>query len=150
MPTQTLENKNSKQQAAIEQHAVRRILETLEGVKGIYLYGSRAAGKARPDSDYDIAILGERLFDPQSDRFFKLQIELAGYTDSGVNISDLRRLPTVLQFEVLRQKKRLFVADRPFCIAFEAYILSSFQDFNPRRQPLIQTFIEKALKNVQQ
>jgi predicted nucleotidyltransferase len=41
----------------LEEHIVRRIRAALPGAQCVYLFGSRATGHARPDSDYDVAVL---------------------------------------------------------------------------------------------
>ncbi len=125
---------------SIEEIAVKRILSTFPDVKGIYLFGSRAFGKHRPDSDYDMAVLADEPLEG-TDTFFALQLELAA--DSGVHLVDLRTAPTVLQFEVLRGRKRLYCSDREYCIDFEAYILSAYQHFNEQRRPIIERMLQR-------
>ncbi|MEW6745437.1 MAG: nucleotidyltransferase domain-containing protein [Planctomycetota bacterium] len=43
---------------------VRRLVDVLHPVR-VYLFGSRARGEDRPDSDYDILVLVEGLTEPQ-------------------------------------------------------------------------------------
>lgn len=127
---------------SLESEMLFRIQNSVPGLKAVYLYGSRASGKARPDSDFDIAVLAvEPLKGKES--FFRLQLELAGLTDSGVNVVDLRALPIVLQFEVLRGRKRLFCADRAYCVDFESGVLSDYQRFAQERQVILDTFFKK-------
>lgn len=131
-----------------EEDIVQRIRAVLPDVQGIYLFGSRAAGQARPDSDYDVAVLCN-LPVSGGDLFFRLQIDLASLTDEGVNLVDLRSLPIVLQFEVLCGRRRLYCADREFCILFEAGILSEYQRFEEERRPVITEFFNRRLAHVQ-
>lgn len=128
----------------LEEHIVRRIRSSLPGVQGVYLFGSRATGHARPDSDYDVAVLCAAPV-TDSDAFFHLQIELAALTEAGVNLADLRVLPVVMQFEVLRGRRRLFCADRAFCAGFEAEILSAYQRFEEERRPVITAFLNRRI-----
>ncbi len=127
---------------SLESQFLSRIQSAIPDLKAVYLYGSRASGKARPDSDYDVAVLAAEPLEGK-EAFFHLQLELAGLTDSGVNLVDLRSLPIVLQFEVLRGRKRLFCADRAFCVDFEAGILSDYQRFAEERQIILDTFLKK-------
>ena len=124
-----------------EENIVQRITATLPDVKGIYLFGSQATGCARPDSDYDVAVLCELPVGSGNKIFFRLQIELASLTESGVNLVDFRSLPIVMQFEVLKGRRRLFCADHDFCILFEAEILSKYQRFEEERRPVITAFL---------
>lgn len=127
---------------SVELQFLSRIQSAVPDLKAVYLFGSRASGKARADSDYDVAVLAaERLEGKES--FFQLQLELAGLTDNGVNLVDLQSLPVVLQFEVLRGRKRLYCADRAFCVAFESGILSDYQRFAEERQVILDTFFKK-------
>lgn len=125
-----------------ESQFLSRIQSAIPELKAVYLYGSRASGKARPDSDYDIAVLAAEPLEGK-ESFFRLQLELAGLTDSGVNLVDLRSLPIVLQFEVLRGRKRLFCADRAYCVDVESGIFSDYQRFAEERQIILDTFFKK-------
>lgn len=127
---------------SIEAQIITRIQKAVPGVKAIYLFGSQATGTARPDSDYDVAVLATESLEGNK-AFFKLQLELAGMTDNGVNVVDLHVLPVVLQFEVLCARKRLFCADRDFCVLFEAGIISDYQRFALERQIVLDTFLKK-------
>ncbi len=126
----------------LESHFLSLIKQAVPDLKAVYLFGSRASGKARPDSDYDVAVLAAEPLEGK-EAFFRLQLELASLTDSGVNLVDLQSLPIVLQFEVLRGRKRLFCADRVFCVDFESGILSDYQRFAQERQVVLDTFFKK-------
>lgn len=127
---------------ALESQFLSRIQSAIPDLKAVYLYGSRASGKARPDSDYDVAVLAAEPLE-REESFFRLQLELAGLTDSGVNLMDLRSLPIVLRFEVLHGRKRLFCADRAYCVDLESGILSDYQRFAEERQIILDTFFKK-------
>ena len=126
----------------IEPYFLARIQSVVPNLKAVYLYGSRATGKSRADSDYDVAVLAAVPL-AGSAVFFRLQLELAGLTDSGVNIVDMKSLPIVLQFEVLRGRKRLFCTDREFCSDFESTVLSDYQRFAQERKIIVDTFLAK-------
>lgn len=90
---------------------VKRRLEALYGSRlaRVLLYGSRAAGVARPDSDYDVAIFLKDLDDPrhEADQLADLGWEMV--RDHGVVLSakafaagDYGR-PSLLM-EVIRQE----------------------------------------------
>lgn len=127
---------------SLESQFLSCIQSAVPDLKAVYLFGSRASGKARPDSDYDVAVLATEPLEGR-ESFFHLQVELASLTDAGVNLVDLQSLPIVLQFEVLRGRKRLFCADRRFCVEFESGILSDYQRFAQERQVILDTFFKK-------
>jgi predicted nucleotidyltransferase len=127
---------------SLESQFLSRIQSSVPDLKAVYIFGSRASGKSRPDSDYDVAVLAGTPL-AGTDVFFQLQLELASLTNSGVNLVDLRALPIVLQFEVLRGRKRLFCTDRDYCVYFEAEILSDYQRFAHERQVILDAFLKK-------
>ncbi len=133
----------------LEKHIVKRISESIADLKAIYLFGSRATGQHRLDSDYDVAVLAETPLD-ESDAFFNLQIEMAAQTEAGVNLVDLQTLPTVLKFEAIRPRRRLFCADRAFCVDFEAEVFSEYQRFQVERQPVVEAFLNSRLAYAEQ
>jgi predicted nucleotidyltransferase len=68
---------------------VSRVLAA-HGVAVAYLFGSRAAGTARPDSDHDVAVLfasGE----PRLDATVRLGADLAAVLGTAVDVVDLDR-----------------------------------------------------------
>ena len=127
---------------SIEKQFLTRIQQVVPNLKAVYLFGSRASDKARSDSDYDVAVLAEDSLQGK-EFFFRLQLELAGMTDSGVNLVDLQSLPIVMQFEVLLGRRRLLCADRSFCTAFESGVLSDYQRFAQERKVIVERFLKK-------
>jgi predicted nucleotidyltransferase len=70
----------------------------------VVLFGSAAAGRARPDSDVDVAVLCDGSAD--HDRLF---MALAPALESArVDLVDLRRAGPILAFEVARSGQVLF------------------------------------------
>ncbi|NEX15298.1 MAG: hypothetical protein C1943_01350 [Halochromatium sp.] len=66
----------------------KRLLATRYGehLKSLYLFGSRARGEQRPDSDADVAVFLDQVTDPIGEQFDLID---AGYDillDTGVNI----------------------------------------------------------------
>ena len=89
--------------------AERRAAEVLgrfAGVMAVYLFGSRAQGKARPDSDLDLAVV------PAGDRTDKQRLEMltalaaAGFDDVDLVFLDGR--DAVLRFHAVRHNKLLY------------------------------------------
>lgn len=130
----------------IETDIVERIIAVIPAVQAIYLFGSRAGEKFRPDSDWDIAVLAAHDLSG-SDAFFELQLEMAESLKGGVNLVDFLALPIVLQFEVLKARKRIYCADRAYCVGIEAETFSAYQRFEAERRPVIESFIKKRLNS---
>jgi hypothetical protein len=56
------------------------------------------------------------------------------YSGLGVDVKDLRSLPLALQFRVLRDGQRVYVADRQALVRFQSETIPLALDFLPFRQ----------------
>lgn len=101
----------------------------------IYLFGSRAKGQARAESDLDLAVIGTTVFDRE--RLFRIQLELAALLDHPVDLVDLRAADTVLQMQVLGGGQLLFCTDDNDRLAIEAMMMKDYQMLNYSREPVI-------------
>ena len=82
------------------------------GVVAAFLYGSRARGTARADSDYDIAVLFEKPVDIIVEA--RLAVDLAkalGVDADLVDVVSLNNADTILLARVLREGKLLYARD---------------------------------------
>lgn len=75
------------------------------GVAAAYLFGSRAAGTARPESDVDVAVILAANLKPEE--AFWERVRLQGALEDAlrpypVDVVDLERVPPLLAHEVLR------------------------------------------------
>ena len=101
-------------------------------VDAIYLYGSRAKGYAREDSDWDIAVLFthfepdilERALKPQ-----RLEAELERQClDMEVSVVDMRAVPVPLQWNII-QGIRLYDRGVPAVRRMEHAIISAWENY---------------------
>ena len=119
---------------------VRSILEHYPAVQAIYLFGTYGTAHERPDSDVDIALL----LPPQqakaaghlalSDLCFELQASM----EKKIDLINLRRVPTVLQKEVIAADRRIYQADAYAAAEFEMLTLSYYQKLNEERADIIE------------
>ncbi|MBK8978621.1 MAG: nucleotidyltransferase domain-containing protein [Planctomycetes bacterium] len=93
------------------------IRRSLPGALGVWLFGSRARGDERPDSDVDLAVLGRERFDPVA--VFELGLRLGVVAGRDVDLLDLRRTAVVLRKEIVLGGRRLWCADPTACDRFE-------------------------------
>ncbi len=108
-------------------------------LQGIYLFGSRAVGGQRDDSDIDIAMLlhpkaARQMTGLQS---FTLQCELAVELDLSVDLINLRQVNTVMQMEIIHTGELIFCADAYVCEEFEMLTLSFYQKLNEERADIM-------------
>ena len=111
---------------ALDTDEVGRVIEELfPEALGVWVYGSFADGRARRDSDLDIAILPQEPLDGW-DVFERAQ-DVASRLHREIDLVDLRRVGTVLRFEVATQGVRV-AAREPFtCDLFETTAISMYQ-----------------------
>ena len=101
----------------------------------VYLFGSAAAGRTRPDSDVDVAVLFPQSITPKE--LFELQTDLAEALSCDVDLIDLTAANTVMRKEVLRTGRLIFEADRLRREEFEMYALSDYARLNEERAPVL-------------
>lgn len=96
----------------------------------VYLFGSRAAGRAGPVSDYDIAILARSLVHPRI--VYEIAHELSSVlcTDR-LDIILLNRSPVELQYRIIKDGIPLYKESELVRVEFEAMTLSRYFDFLP-------------------
>lgn len=100
------------------------------GVSVAYLFGSRASGRARPDSDADVAVLADRhlgLLDREllADRL--AQVLAVGEVDIVV----LDEASLELRGHVVQEGTLLYSRDEPRRVAFETRTRSEWFDYRP-------------------
>src|SRR3989344_5700479 len=112
---------------------VEQIL-TEAGVILGYLFGSRATGNARADSDYDIAIyLPNKL--SASERFdtrLKLSEQLTSALGATADVTILNDTRSVLlRYSIISEGKIIINTDDDVRVTLESRILSDYFDFEP-------------------
>lgn len=100
------------------------------GVAVAYLFGSRAEGTARPDSDHDVAVLFTDET-PALDAVVRLGADLARRWGTAVDVVDLARAPLELRGRVAESGVRLYSADEPRRVRFEADTRVRWIEFRP-------------------
>jgi len=118
---------------------VRTVLDHYPTVQAIYLFGTYGTADEWPDSDVDIAVL----LAPQQAKaagllaLSDLHFELAASLKKEVDLINLRRVPTVLQKEVIAADRRIYQADEYAADEFEMLTLSYYQKLNEERADII-------------
>lgn len=113
---------------------VAAVREVFPDVRGIWLYGSRAAGTEFPDSDLDIAVmLPGRI---ARGRLWDARCALGRQFGRDIDLVDIRAVGTILQTEAVNGRRLL--AAGPDVELYELYIISSRRDWEILMAPLVE------------
>jgi len=108
----------------------------------VYLFGSVAGQRARPESDVDFAFLPATPADAYE--VFQAAQELASALGREVDLVDLSRASAVMKAQVLQTGRRLLVTDERRAAEFEMYALSDYARANEERRAVLAAFGEPA------
>ncbi|MBB6622154.1 nucleotidyltransferase domain-containing protein [Clostridium gasigenes] len=110
-------------------------IKTEFNVKFIYLFGSFARGEGRLDSDIDLAIYGEEIFDPYE--LFTKANELGFVVKRDVQLIDLRDVSTVFAAQIVGNNEVLFCNDENFRLGYNIRAFKDYVKLNEERQVVI-------------
>jgi predicted nucleotidyltransferase len=115
--------------------ALTEYLSSQEDVLAAYLFGSQAAGKARPSSDVDVAVL---LRDEDSIVRLYRRLELTGGVSDvcgrEADVIVLNDAPPILQHQILKARQMIFERDRHARVEFEVMAGKIYADLEPQRE----------------
>jgi predicted nucleotidyltransferase len=101
-------------------------------VAAVYLFGSRARGTARPESDVDLGVLYRAKPSPTLlGQPFAEQVELSAAIGKPVDLVVMNTAPADLVHRVLRDGQLLLEVDRSLRIAFEVKVRNEYFDLLP-------------------
>lgn len=118
------------------------LIEELEA-ELIYLFGSYAGGKARDNSDLDLAFLSSKEIDDYQ-RFLTAQ-KLASKLDIDIDLVDLAEASTVFKTQII-QGKLIFAKNKQQKQQFELLTLKKYSRLNEERKEIIEK-IERGAGN---
>ena len=115
--------------SAADQRRVGDILGAFDGVEAVYLFGSVAEGRARPESDLDLAVVPR----DQSVGEQKLEMlkRLAAAGFERVDLVFLDGSDQILQFHAVRQNRPLYTTQGFSHGSFFSLTLRQYQDLEP-------------------
>ncbi len=91
-------------------------------------------GCPRPDSDWDLAVIGPDL---KALDLHETAAELASILEADVDLVDLTQASSVLKAEVLRHGRRVLELDPLRIACFEMHALTEYQNLNESRKPIL-------------
>ncbi|MCC6902735.1 MAG: nucleotidyltransferase domain-containing protein [Polyangiaceae bacterium] len=122
----------------LDLNAIERVVSRHPGVALAYLFGSRARGTARPDSDLDLAVLWDATLDSRerAERESELRASLVaalGPLGERADLLDLAAAGAAVGFRVIREGRLLACADDRARVAFVARLARRYDDEAPYR-----------------
>ena len=102
-------------------------------VVAAYIFGSVAQGRARPQSDVDIAVLLSADLDEETrfDRRLRLGWEVERLIGHQTDLVVLNDAPPLLQHQVLKHGRLIFERDRAARVEFEVRAGQIYADLKP-------------------
>ena len=109
----------------------------------LYLYGSRAAGFARAESDYDFALIGPEPLDRDALSGFRDALIDALPGDADVDFVDMRRIPLTLAAQVLESSVILLPGDEGERARLETRLMSMYAALNEERRGIVEDIVAR-------
>jgi uncharacterized protein len=111
--------------------AIDRALTPLHEVRAALLFGSHARGRARPDSDIDVAVLLTReAAQDEASELRRLIGALAGELAADrLDVVILNHAPPALAFQVLKYGREVLVRDPAELVAFRVRTYGAHADY---------------------
>ncbi len=125
-------------------HEVREIAKVLDqrfGVDAMWIFGSQAAGRARADSDLDLAALFRRA--PERAQLLEARAEASVIAGREVDLVDLGRASPILAMQVLRHGRLVMDQDPSRRIRFVAGAPGRCEDVLRTRRPIESLLLER-------
>jgi uncharacterized protein len=107
-----------------------------------YLFGSRAAGTARPDSDHDVAVLFAAP-DPPLDATVRLGADLARVLGTPVDVVDLDRAT----LELRGTGRLMYSADEARRVRFEVDARLRWIEFRPVLEETTRAYLRRVARH---
>jgi predicted nucleotidyltransferase len=134
--------------------AENRLKDALASVPGIrlaFLFGSRARGRARSDSDFDLAVLVDDSLVAGTDERAATIRRLAGrlgreVSSAHLDLVILNSAPVLLRHRVLRDGVLLFQRSTKDRVRFATKTIQDYQDGEIRRE----RFLEKRIQRLRE
>ena len=123
-----------------QKQIIQTVLKHYPEVQAIYLFGTYGTDDQWTNSDVDIALL---LKHQQAKTIgtlvmSDLRFELERLLEKDVDLINLRRVPTVLQKEIVAADRRIHTADEYAADEFEMLTISYYQKLNEERAEILQ------------
>lgn len=111
-----------------------RELKKLSFVKGVYLFGSKAKGTAKPYSDTDLCVFTEKIT-------VKQKMQILRLNDKDIDVVIFNELPISIQASIFRDGKAIYIKQKKIIQDAKYWTLKRYLDFSH----IIKNHIKQAL-----
>ena len=122
-------------------HAAAEYLDARFGLVALWLFGSQATGRARSDSDVDLAALF--VARPDVLAIVDAAADLEGLLHRSVDLVDLSRASPALARQVLRSGRLILDHNPSARFRFETELPSRYEDLRLLRAPIERAIAER-------
>lgn len=114
-------------------------------VVGVLIYGSYARGKQNSASDLDIAVLTKNKLTRKesTERRIHYSLRLSRLLRKNVDVVLLRDAPLLLRFNIFKEGKKVYVADKAILTNFKARTVVEYLDFKHLEDFFFDNMIKK-------
>jgi len=124
----------------LDRAAIVRILKPL-GIEALWVFGSVATGKARPDSDVDLAGLFKT--PPDLDALLGARADIAAAVGREADLVDLDAVSPVLAFQVVKHGRLIHEESPSRRVCFVAELIGRYEDVRRFQEPIERAAIER-------
>lgn len=107
-----------------------------EGIAAVFLFGSRAKGQARVNSDFDVAVLYENNQPPDLCEHLSMREDLVALLKSEVDLVNLNTANPILRRQVLKSDHPLLIRNRRAFADFFTRAQFDYDDLVRVRRPI--------------
>lgn len=118
-----------------------RLLDERFGLAALWVFGSEAAGRARPDSDLDLAALFRR--HPSPVELFEAKSDAVAEIGRAIDLVDLDEASPILAMQALRHGHLLVDGDPARRIRFTAGLTGRYEDLKRVRRPIEEALVRR-------
>lgn len=124
---------NTQEVARFDVESVANIFKRYPTIEAVYLFGSHAQGRARADSDIDLAVVPRRGEDPPDKLDLLTELARAGFDNVDILILDAEQMTRdyVLAYEAVRLNQVIYQTDDFARGTLYSKIVRQFLDFKP-------------------
>ncbi len=115
--------------------SVKVLREKIPNIIAIYLYGSHAQGRARSDSDVDLAVL---VAAPVARELLDTALSDLLLIHEAVDLVDLRDVPLTLAIQAIDEGRCLYCSSEAKRAEWETTLMSRYANLNEERREILQ------------